>query len=69
MPRRMTASVSNVILTMASWGACFWLGFQVGTGRSALRYKADVVELERRFKVVDCKVVDPPSSESVEARS
>jgi len=51
--------MSEVIVTLASCAACFWLGFEIGTGRSELRRKADVDELERRFKIVDCKVVNP----------
>ena len=51
--------MSDVILTLASCAACFWLGFEIGTGRTELRRKADVDELERRFKIIDCKVVDP----------
>jgi hypothetical protein len=59
--------VSNLILVLASWVACFWLGFQFGAGRSELRRKADVDELERRYKIVDCKVIDGPSAEGAEA--
>ena len=51
--------MSEVIVTLASCAACFWLGFEIGTGRSELRRKADVDELERRFKIIDCKVVNP----------
>ena len=51
--------MSEVILTLASCAACFWLGFEIGTGRMELRRKADVDELERRLKIIDCKVVDP----------
>lgn len=53
--------MSVVFLTLASCAACFWLGFQVGNGLSDLRRKADVDALERRFKIVDCKVVEPSS--------
>jgi hypothetical protein len=63
----MSAPVSNLILTLASWTACFWLGFQFGTVRSELRRKADVDELERRYKIVDCKVVDGSDADGVEA--
>jgi len=51
--------MSVVILTLASCAACFWLGFQVGNGLSAVRRKADIDALERRFKIVDCKAVEP----------
>jgi hypothetical protein len=51
--------MSEVILALASCAACFWLGFEIGTGRSELRRRADVDELERRYKIVDCKVVSP----------
>jgi hypothetical protein len=57
-----------VILTIASWAACFWLGFQTAASRSELRRKADVDALERRYKIVDCKVVESISAESAEAR-
>lgn len=60
--------MDNVILMMASWAACFWLGFQIGASRSELRHKADVDELERRYKIVDCKIVKSPGPERVDAR-
>jgi len=60
--------VDSLVLTFASWAACFWLGFQIGASRSELRRKADVDALERRYKIVDCKVVDSVGSEGVEAR-
>jgi len=50
----------DVIFTLAACAACFWLGFQIGASRSELRRKADVIELERRFKIVDLKVVETP---------
>lgn len=52
--------MGDVIFMLAACGACLWLGFQIGASRSELRRKADVIELERRFKVVDCKIVEPP---------
>jgi len=52
--------MGDVIFMLAACAACLWLGFQIGVSRSELRRKADVVELERRFKIVDCKVVEPP---------
>jgi hypothetical protein len=59
--------MGEVILALASCAACFWLGFEIGTGRSELRHKADVDELERRFKIVDCKVVNPLGADRAEA--
>lgn len=50
--------MGDLILILGSWIACFWLGLQIGTARSELRRKADVDELERRYKIVDCKVVE-----------
>jgi hypothetical protein len=61
--RRISALMSDVILTLASCVACFWLGFEIGTGRSELRRKADVDALERRYKIVDCKVVETPGAQ------
>ncbi len=52
--------MGEVVFMLAACAACLWLGFQVGASRSELRRKADVVELERRFKVVDCKIVESP---------
>lgn len=51
--------MGDVIFMLAACAACLWLGFQIGASRSELRRKADVVELERRFKVVDCQPVQP----------
>jgi hypothetical protein len=55
--------MSDVLLTLASCAACFWLGFEIGTGRAELRRKADVDALERRYKIVDCKVVETPGAQ------
>jgi hypothetical protein len=52
--------MGDLIFIPAACAACFWLGFQIGASRSELRRKADVVALERRFKIVDCKVVETP---------
>jgi hypothetical protein len=60
--------VDSLILTLAGWAACFWLGFQIGASRSELRRKADVDELERRYKIVDCKVVGGAGAQRVDAR-
>jgi hypothetical protein len=62
--RRKTGAMGDLIFTLAACAACLWLGFQVGASRSELRRKADVVELERRFKIVDCKVVEPRRSDA-----
>lgn len=51
--------MGDLIFMLAACAACLWLGFEIGASRSELRRKADVIELERRFKVVDCKVVGP----------
>jgi hypothetical protein len=64
----MGVSVSSLILTLASWTGCLWLGFQIGKGRSEQQHRADIGELERRFKIVDCKVVETARAESAEAR-
>ncbi len=56
--------MGDVIFTLAACAACLWLGFQIGASRSDLRRKADVTELERRFKIVDCKVVGPTHSDA-----
>lgn len=64
----MGVSVNGLILTLASWAGCLWLGFQIGKGRSEQQRKADIDALERRFKIVDCKVVETPGAESAEAR-
>ena len=56
--------MGDVIFTLAACAACLWLGFQIGASRTELRRKADVVELERRFKIVDCKIVEPPRSDA-----
>jgi hypothetical protein len=61
--------MSEVVLTLASLAASFWLGFQIGNVRSELRRKADVDELERRYKIVTCKVVETPSLKSARAHS
>ena len=46
-----------VMFLLASWLGCFWLGLQVGGGRSDQRRKREVAELERRFKVLDGEAV------------
>lgn len=56
--------MGDVIFTLSACAACLWLGFQIGASRSELRRKADVVELERRFKIVDCKIVEHPRSDA-----
>ena len=46
-----------VMFLLASWLGCFWLGLQVGSGRSDQRRKREVAELEHRFKVLDGEAV------------
>lgn len=55
--------MADVIFMLAACAACMWLGFQIGSSRSELRRKADVIALERRFKIVDCKPVHPAHSD------
>jgi len=50
-----------VLLTLASWVGCFWLGFEIGKGRSEQQRKIDVDDLERRFRIVTGEVVAAPS--------
>jgi hypothetical protein len=50
--------MSALILTLASLVACFWLGFQIGNVRSELQRKADVDELERRYKIISGQLVE-----------
>ena len=42
-----------VMFLLASWLGCFWLGMQIGRGRSDQRRVREIAELERRFKVLD----------------
>lgn len=56
--------MGDVIFTLAACAACLWLGFQIGASRTELRRKADVIELERRFKIVDCKIVERSRSDA-----
>jgi hypothetical protein len=58
-------SDSIVVVIFASWVGCFWLGFQIGKGRSEQRRKAEVDDLERRFRIVDCEAVNMPRGESI----
>ncbi|GEM_PF-4472849 len=46
-----------VMFLLASWLGCFWLGLQIGNGRSDQRRKREIAELERRFKVLDGEAV------------
>lgn len=59
----MSGTMGDVIFTLVACAACVWLGFQIGASRSELRRKADVVELERRFKIVDCKPAESPRAD------
>lgn len=49
-----------VVLTLASWIGCFWLGLQIGKGQCEQRYKREVEELEHRFKIVSSEVAEVP---------
>lgn len=60
--------MDDAVLTLASCAACFWLGFQIGHIRSELRHKGDVGELERRYKIVDCKVIGSSSGKNADVR-
>jgi len=57
----MSAAMSTVIVMflLASWLGCFWLGVQIGAGRSDQRRKHEVAELERRFKILDGEAIGP----------
>lgn len=46
-----------VMFLLASWLGCFWLGLQIGSGRSDQRRNRELAELERRFKIVDGEAV------------
>ncbi len=52
-------SVVIVMVLLASWLGCFWLGMQIGTGRSDQRRRREVAELERRFKILDGEAAHP----------
>jgi hypothetical protein len=54
---------SVMLLTLASWIGCFWLGFQFGKGRSEQRRKHDVEDLERRFRIVEAEATNAPKTE------
>jgi hypothetical protein len=58
---------SIVVLTFASWVGCFWLGFQIGKGRSEQRRKIDVDDLERRFRIVTGEAAEAPSADGIAA--
>lgn len=57
----MSAAMSTVIVMflLASWFGCFWLGLQIGAGRSDQRRQREVADLERRFKILDGEAVRP----------
>jgi hypothetical protein len=60
MRARISAAMASVIVVMfllASWLGCFWLGMQIGNGRSDQRRQREIAELERRFKVLDGEAV------------
>jgi hypothetical protein len=48
-----------VMLLLASWLGCFWLGLQIGSGRSDQRRRRELADLERRFKILDGRAVGP----------
>lgn len=50
-------SLVIVMILLASWLGCFWLGLQVGGGRSDQRRAREIAELERRFKVLDGEAI------------
>lgn len=56
----MNAAVSHSILlvTLVSWIGCFWLGFQLGRGRSEQRRKLEMKDFERRFKILNGEAVE-----------
>ena len=56
---RISVAMATVVVMflLASWLGCFWLGLQVGSGRSDQRRKREVAELERRFKVLDGEAI------------
>lgn len=56
----MTGTVTGLILvlTLASWAACFWLGFQTGRGQSEQTRKLELADLERRFRILDGNAVE-----------
>lgn len=51
--------MESLVITflLASWFGCFWLGLQVGRGRSDQRRRREIADLERRFKVLDGEAV------------
>ena len=48
-----------VMFLLASWLGCFWLGLQIGVGRSDQRRKREVAELERRFRILEGEAARP----------
>lgn len=42
-----------IMFLLASWLGCFWLGMQIGSGRSDQRRKREIAELEQRFRILD----------------
>lgn len=56
---RISAAMATLVVMflLASWLGCFWLGMQIGNGRSDQRRKREIAELERRFKVLDGQAV------------
>ena len=48
-----------VMFLLASWFGCFWLGPQIGNGRSDQRRRRELADLERRLKILDGEAVGP----------
>lgn len=59
MRARISAAMEILVVMflLASWLGCFWLGLQIGSGRSDQRRNRELAELERRFKIVDGEAV------------
>jgi hypothetical protein len=51
-------SETILIVMLASWACCLWLGFQIGRGRSEQRSKHEFEDFERRFKIVNGEAVE-----------
>lgn len=54
----MTMTNCILVLTLASWAACFWVGYQIGMDLSEQKRRLEVAELERRFKIMDREAVE-----------
>jgi len=56
-------STFDFALTLASLAACFWLGYQLGTGQAKKRRRREVEDFERRFKIVNGEAVEVPNAQ------